>query len=285
MLLVSPSSPNRMINPTPPAGDRWLTSGCRAPSCDPDRCQTQLAAHPPARRPVRRLTSRADGLIGMPLLPAGILPDRARWSPQARAAFWPVTLALLAALAGMTAWWLMPATTAGVIQVLVPLGAVAAARVLDVTLGVLRTVFVVSGRQMAAGIAAFCEAAVWVAAAGFVLNDLTLAGGFAFAAGVGIGTMLGIRVVRSVGFGVATVRVFCEPERVDEIASWVRERGHAATVFYGTGRDGPRAMLLAVVRKRDAQRVADQIDRRPGTFVTIDSDPAPGYQIPSPGRV
>lgn len=231
-------------------------------------------------------TSTPDELIdGLTDGPPPSLGRFGRPARTIRAAVWPIVIATAVAVAGFVLWWTLPESVDGVVRYLAPLVAVAAARVLDVTLGVLRTVFVVTGRQFAAGAAATLEAGVWVAAAGFVFSDLTVTGGIAFAVGVGIGTVVGIRIVRAAALGLTTVRVFVDVERSAELAGWIRGQGHAVTVFYGEGRDGPRAMLLSIVRRKDAHRLAAAVDRRPSTFVTIDSDPAPGYAVHSAGRV
>lgn len=196
-----------------------------------------------------------------------------------------VAATVVVAAAGFAAWWWLPESVHAAVRYLAPLVGVAAARMADVTLGTIRTVLVVAGRRTLAGALASVEAGMWLAAAAFVLDDLSLAGGVAFAAGVGFGTALGLSVVRAAAWGLTTVRVFVDAAGGEPLAQWIRERGHAATVFVGEGRDGPKAMVLSIVTRREARGLAAAVDRRPGTFVTLDSEPAAGFALHTPGRV
>jgi uncharacterized protein YebE (UPF0316 family) len=191
-------------------------------------------------------------------------------------------------------WWrrgpglaLLVATIAGVIGVLLvvlPTPAAAALatavqisllRVTDVMLNVFRTTFIVRGRTLAASLAAFGESAAWIAAAGIVLADLTIVRGLAFATGVSIGTALGVMVVRSLRLGLVTVRVFAPLARGREVADRLREAGQGATMFPGEGRDGPVAMVLSVMRRREADEVCRPFVDDPQLYVAMDAGMGP----------
>lgn len=157
--------------------------------------------------------------------------------------------------------------------------------------GTLRTVLVVSGRPVPAGAAAFIESTLWVTAVGVVLVDLSWERALAFAAGVGIGTALGVAATGRLRLGLATVRVFvpCGPGREhagQNAAEAIRALGAPATVFDGEGRDGHVRMILSVVRRRDADIIVKEIRQLDSAaFATIDNAPAPGSAIPGvPGR-
>jgi uncharacterized protein YebE (UPF0316 family) len=196
--------------------------------------------------------------------------------------------------AAETPWWrggtgvvLLLAAVAAVIGVLVlalPASAAAALitavqismlRVTDVMLGVFRTTFIVRGRTLAASLAAFGESAAWIAAAGIVLSDLTLVRGLAFATGVGIGTALGVVVVRGLRLGLVTVRVFAPLNRGPEVADLLRAAGQGATMFPGEGRDGPVAMVLSVMRRREADEVVRPLVDDPQLYVSMDAGMGP----------
>lgn len=148
-------------------------------------------------------------------------------------------------------------------------------RVTDVMLGVFRTTFIVRGRTLAASMAAGGEAAAWLTAAGIVLSDLTLIRGAAFAAGVAMGTALGVIVVRSLRLGMVTVRVFAPLERGREVAELLRSAGQGATVFPGEGRDGPVAMVLSVMRRREADEVCRPLTLDAQLYVAMDAGMGP----------
>jgi uncharacterized protein YebE (UPF0316 family) len=183
---------------------------------------------------------------------------------------------LLALLLVLLAWWLPAAARSGLIAAV----QIALLRVTDVMLGVFRTTFIVRGRTFSAALAASGEAAAWLTAAGIVLADLTIFRGAAFALGVGTGTALGMLVVRSLRLGMVTVRVFAPLARGTEVAERLREAGQGATVFPGEGRDGPVAMVLSVMRRREADEVCRPFVTDTGLYVTMDAGMGPS----APGR-
>jgi uncharacterized protein YebE (UPF0316 family) len=182
-----------------------------------------------------------------------------------------LVVALLAAVVGTLALLLPPSATAALITAV----QIAMLRVTDVMLGVFRTTFIVRGRTLAASLAAFGESAAWIAAAGIVLSDLTLVRGLAFATGVGIGTALGVVVVRSMRLGLVTVRVFAPLSRGPEIADLLRAAGQGATLFPGEGRDGPIAMVLSVMRRREADQIVRPLVDDAQLYVSMDAGMGP----------
>jgi len=196
-------------------------------------------------------------------------PDaRPRWRGPARVAIVVVSsAAIIGTLVAVLPPSALTALTAAV--------QIALLRVTDVMLGVFRTTFIVRGRTLAAALAAFGEAAAWVAAASIVLADLTLIRGLAFASGVALGTALGVVVVRGLRLGLVTVRVFVPLHRGPEIADLLRAAGQGATMFPGEGRDGPVAMVLSVMRRREADEIVRPLVDDPQLYVSMDSGMGP----------
>jgi uncharacterized protein YebE (UPF0316 family) len=164
-------------------------------------------------------------------------------------------------------------------RIALPVVAVVVLRASDVMIGVFRATFIIRGRRTAASIAAAAEAGVWLAAAGIVLGELTLVRGVAFAAGVGLGTAVGMAIVRWLRIGMVTLRIYAPVGRGDEIAEIVRTFGHGATVFEGRGREGEVAMVLSLVRRKDAAAVCVVLADDEDLFITLDSEPGPRSSV------
>jgi uncharacterized protein YebE (UPF0316 family) len=180
-------------------------------------------------------------------------------------------LAVVAAVLGTLVLLLPPSAAAALITAI----QISMLRVTDVMLGVFRTTFIVRGRTLAASLAAFGESAAWIAAAGIVLADLTLLRGLAFATGVGIGTALGVNLVRGMRLGLVTVRVFAPLSRGPEVADTLRAAGQGATMFPGEGRDGPVAMILSVMRRREADEIVRPLVDDAQLYVSMDAGMGP----------
>jgi len=194
-----------------------------------------------------------------------------RGERRSRAPMIVLIVALVAAASGAVLLLTPPSALAALLTAL----QIALLRVTDVMLNVFRTTFIVRGRTLAASLAAFGESAAWIAAAGIVLADLTLLRGFAFATGVGVGTALGIVVVRSMRLGLVTVRVFAPLDRGHEVAERLRAAGQGATLFPGQGRDGPVAMVLSVMRRREADEVCRPFVDDTSLYVSMDAGMGP----------
>lgn len=165
-----------------------------------------------------------------------------------------------------------------------PLLAVVGLRASDVTLGVFKTTFTVGGRRTLAASCAAAEAALWVSAAGLVFSEPTPPRVVAFAVGVGLGTLIGMEVVRRLRLGLVTVRAFVPASpgtsSGQAVAEELRGHGFGATLFHGEGREGPVDMVLSVTRRREARHICALLSQRhPDAFVTVDNAPAPGSRV------
>jgi len=145
-----------------------------------------------------------------------------------------------------------------------------AARVADVSLGTLRTAFIVRGKRALAFVFGFVEVLVWVAVVAKVITNL----GhpiylIAFALGFACGTVVGITIEGWFAIGEQVIRIFSPAGTL--LASALRERGFHVTEFSGTGRDGLVSLLFVQVRRRQANTVIEAARRiDPSCFYTID---------------
>lgn len=126
------------------------------------------------------------------------------------------------------------------------------ARIIDVSLGTIRTISIVHGRTKTAFALGFLEVSVWLAVistvvgkvAGEPLLALFYAGGFS------TGSVVGIKLERWIGAGCTVLRVI-SPRSGEEMAARARAAGFAVTTFQGEGLTGPVTELYVVCRRRD----------------------------------
>ncbi len=163
---------------------------------------------------------------------------------------------------------------------LVPALLVAMLRITDVTLNVFRTVFTVNGRKGLAALAHGMEGAVWLAATGLVLSDLSVAKTIGFIAGIMLGTLLGTTIVEHLRLGMVTVRIYADASHLDgsgaRIADAIRAAGFGATTFTGEGMNGPVKMVLSTVPRRRATAVMEAASAvSPSAVVALDNELQP----------
>ena len=113
------------------------------------------------------------------------------------------------------------------------------ARVIDVSVGTLRTISIIQGRTKIAFFLAFFEASVWLlvlsAVLPLVLNSPLL--GVFYAFGFATGNVVGIMVEKRLAMGYANFRIITM-QYAREISQALREKGFAVTTFEGEGKDG-----------------------------------------------
>lgn len=124
-------------------------------------------------------------------------------------------------------------------------------RVVDVSLGTVRTLTVVSGRIRLSVVLGFFEVLIWVVAISQVLavagrHPLLL---LAYAGGFATGNAVGIWIERRLAMGRRVLRII-SPNCGAEIAARLRHQGQAVTTFEGEGRDGPRTLLYLLAERK-----------------------------------
>jgi uncharacterized protein YebE (UPF0316 family) len=146
-----------------------------------------------------------------------------------------------------------------------------AMRVTDMSIDTLRMLFVMRGQRLLAGALGSVQAAVFILAVGAALrgplNVWTVTG---YAAGFGVGVILGMMVEERLAFGYVMFRVYSSASGA-EIARALRDAGHAVTDFVAHGRDGRITVVNSVIARKDApavRAIIDGIDLQ--AFVTVD---------------
>ena len=146
-------------------------------------------------------------------------------------------------------------------------------RVVDVSMATVRMLMVVRGARTLAALISFFEILIWVVAAGVVIQNLASPlHAVGYAAGFATGTAVGMWLESKLALGVCSVRVFSTHSQ-DELVRTLRERGYGVTEQDGRGREGPVAILHAVVRRRDVRDVTRTAEAHdPDAFITVQYD-------------
>lgn len=145
-------------------------------------------------------------------------------------------------------------------------------RICDVSIGTFRTILVVQGRKMYAGIAGFFEVLIWIFAIRFVFQHLdNVANMFGYAVGFGIGNVLGITLEQKVGLGYVQLSIISK-YMTDTIADKLRELKQGVTILPGEGGKGGVAIILTVVvrkKQKEIINLIESIDKH--AFITVQS--------------
>jgi uncharacterized protein YebE (UPF0316 family) len=143
-------------------------------------------------------------------------------------------------------------------------------RICDVTLGTMRTIFVVQGKKYFAGLAGFCEVLIWVFAIRFIMHHLdNIYNFFGYAAGFGFGNIIGITLEQKIGMGFIQLNIISR-HYTDQIADTLRKSRYGVTILPGEGgRGGVSIIVVIIARKfqRNVINIVESIDKN--AFITV----------------
>jgi uncharacterized protein YebE (UPF0316 family) len=138
------------------------------------------------------------------------------------------------------------------------------ARVLDVTIGTIRTISIVHGRSWTAFFLGFVEVTMWLAVVSIVVplvNEKPILVLF-YALGFSTGNIVGISVEKRLLLGDGVLQLYSQ-QNGSMIANAIRAADFPATVFEGKGKEGDISAIYSVgPRKRleKALRIAQRIE-------------------------
>ncbi|MDL2260469.1 DUF5698 domain-containing protein [Deltaproteobacteria bacterium OttesenSCG-928-K17] len=144
-------------------------------------------------------------------------------------------------------------------------------RIIDVSLGTLRIVFVSRGARHIAPVVGFVEIFIWIVVIAQVFAHADgFVSYFAYAAGYAAGTFVGLTLENKIGFGYAIVRVFSKIAAAGLIAD-LNHSGFGATMIKGEGAMVKINIIESVVRRVDIKNVEKIMEKHdPAAFMTIE---------------
>lgn len=145
------------------------------------------------------------------------------------------------------------------------------ARVMDVSIGTLRLIFVSRGYKLMAPLLGFFEVIIWLLAISQIMQHLNnfmcyLAYGLGFAAG----NYIGIIMDEKISIGYVIVRVFPKTGS-DRLVSMLRDNGFGITVIEAEGKSGKHKMVFSIIKRKDAReyiRIVNEFN--PDIFFTVE---------------
>lgn len=146
------------------------------------------------------------------------------------------------------------------------------ARILDVTLGTVRTIFTVKGRTIIAGIIAFIEVFIWFVVVKEALNTelSSIWIVISYSAGYATGTMLGILVSKTFINSIISVEVITS-KGTEENIELIREKGYGVSVLETVNNISDKKQMLFITLNsrnlKDLKHILYQID--PKAFLVV----------------
>jgi uncharacterized protein YebE (UPF0316 family) len=145
------------------------------------------------------------------------------------------------------------------------------ARVLDVSLGTMRIVFVSRGLKYLAPVVGFFEVIIWLLAIRAVMQNLNnVVCYIAYGAGFAMGTFVGLYIEKRLAIGNSLIRIITQKDSM-ELINHLRSKGYGVTNMEANGVKGKVYVIYIIIKRSDFQDVAEIIRRyNPKAFYTVE---------------
>lgn len=145
------------------------------------------------------------------------------------------------------------------------------ARILDVSVGTLRIIFLARGLKYWAAILGFAESLIWILAISKVMQNLGDWQTYvAFALGFSAGNFIGVVLEERIAIGNLLIRIITKKE-ADELVHALWDAGYGITSVDARGETGPVKVIFSVTKRKKLPAILALIKQyNPNAFYTIE---------------
>jgi uncharacterized protein YebE (UPF0316 family) len=163
-------------------------------------------------------------------------------------------------------------------------------RIIDVSLGTLRIIFINRSLSYYATISAFFEVLVWLLVLRQIFQQLDNPICFiAYAAGYAAGNYVGIIIENRISIGKVLIRTITRRE-ADELIAFLKSAGYGITVIDAEGMRGPVKAIFTISERIDIPSIVKAIKKfNPHAFYSVEdvrfvSEAILPYGVPAPRK-
>jgi len=148
---------------------------------------------------------------------------------------------------------------------------IALARIVDVTLGTIRIIYISRGMKILAPIFGFFEILIWLLAIGQIMQNLSNPLYYiAYALGFSAGNVAGIFVEERLAVGRVILRIITQRDAT-QLIDYLRSSGYGVTTVAAEGAKGPVELIFTVIDRGKIQAVIDSVHTfNPRAFYSIE---------------
>jgi uncharacterized protein YebE (UPF0316 family) len=145
------------------------------------------------------------------------------------------------------------------------------ARVLDVSLGTVRVIFISRGLKYLAPIVGFFEIIIWLLAIGQIMQNLSNPACYiAYAGGFAMGNFVGICIAEKLSLGLVMIRVVTKMDATP-LVEFLKTENYGVTSVDGHGTSGEVKVVFTIVPRREVDSVVELIKKfNPHAFYSIE---------------
>jgi len=151
--------------------------------------------------------------------------------------------------------------TMGTLMIVLDFFGIFFAKIIEVSVGTLRSILVVKGYRKIAVLLALVEITIWVFVASRVITGLTESPykGIAYALGFAAGVYCGSILEEKLAFGQILLQVITSKEKGEIICTNLRVKGLGVTTMDAEGKDEQRKVVMIYTNRRGSNDISKDI--------------------------
>lgn len=132
-------------------------------------------------------------------------------------------------------------------------------RILDVSMGTMRIIFINRGMKVAAASLGFFEVLIWISVVAEVIANMTHWMNYiAYAGGFAAGNYIGISLEQKLKVGTQVFRIITR-KKADGLMQTLFNLGFRATLLESTGKHGAEQVIFSIAKRRQARQLVGLI--------------------------
>ena len=142
------------------------------------------------------------------------------------------------------------------------------ARIVDVSLGTMRIIYISKGMRLLAPILGFFEVLIWITAISQIMQNATnVLYYFAYASGFAAGNYVGMYIEQKLAVGIVAVRIVTKRDATP-LTEYLKSERYGFTVASAKGKSGRVRILYSIIKRSDLPRLAEIIRKfNPRAFI------------------
>lgn len=145
------------------------------------------------------------------------------------------------------------------------------ARVIDVSIGTVRLIFISRGLKYLAPVVGFIEVLIWIIAISQIMKNLSNPICYvAYAGGFATGNFIGMWIAEKLSLGVVLIRVITQKDAT-ELLQNLKMADYGVTIIDGQGSSSQVKVIFTIVSRREVRNITNLIKEfNPRAFYTVE---------------
>jgi uncharacterized protein YebE (UPF0316 family) len=148
------------------------------------------------------------------------------------------------------------------------------AKIIEVSLMTIRTVFISKGKRTYASIIGFIEVLIWLKIVSVVLMGISedVYKMFVYAFGFAMGNYVGLWIESKLAIGLVTIQAIVDEKIGHELAEYLRKQKVGVTLLTGEGKDNNKNILILHVKRKIKDKIIEDIEQKVNNAVITVSE-------------